>query len=80
MSKGLEALKIIKNAPTIYVVCWSDVYTRHSFECNEIEKELKALEIIKNHKLMNYVLKNKKCADMYHLTEEECDFLKEVLL
>ena len=38
----LEALEIIKNAPTIYVGCASDVYTRYSFECNIIEKTLKA--------------------------------------
>ena len=45
--KGLEALETIKNAPTIYVGCASDIYTRYSFECKIIEKELKALEIIK---------------------------------
>ena len=47
MSKGLEALEIIKNASTIYVGCASNIYTRYSFECNDIEKELKALEILK---------------------------------
>ena len=46
MNKGLEALEKIKNAPTIYVGCASDIYTRYSFECKEIEKALKALEII----------------------------------
>ena len=40
---------------------------------------LEALEIIKKHKLLNYVIKNKKCANMYHLTDEEIDLLKEVL-
>ena len=43
---------------------------------DNVEKALKALEIIKKHKLLNYVLKNKKCASMYHLSEEECDFLR----
>lgn len=47
MSKGLKALEIIKNAPTIYVGCASDIYTKYPFECKDIEKELKALEIIK---------------------------------
>jgi len=40
----LEALERIKNAPTIYVGCGSDIYTRYSFECNEIEKALKDYE------------------------------------
>ena len=44
-----------------------------------IEKDLEILEIIKKHKLLNYVLKNKKCANMYHLSKEECDLLKEAL-
>ncbi len=38
----LKAFEIIKNAPTIYVGCASDIYTRYSFECKEIEKSLKA--------------------------------------
>ena len=53
---GLEALEIIKKAPTIYVGCFSDVYTRLPFECRRIEKELKALEIIAD-----------KCIDVLHL-------------
>ena len=43
-----------------------------------IEKELKAIEIIRDHKLLNYILKNEKCANMYHLSKEEIDLLKEV--
>lgn len=46
----------------------------------EDEKKLKALEIIKKHKLLNYVLKNEKCANMYHLSEEDKKRLKKVLL
>ena len=46
----------------------------------EDEKKLKALEIIKEHKLLNYVLKNEKCANMYHLSEREKDILKKGLL
>ena len=45
--KPLDALETIKNAPTIYVGCGSDIYTRYPFECKEIEKSLKALEILK---------------------------------
>lgn len=44
-----------------------------------IEKELEALEIIKNHKLLNYVLKNPKCASMYHLDKSEIEFLEGVI-
>ena len=44
-----------------------------------IEKDLELLEIIKKHKLLNYVLKNEKCANMYHLSKEECDLLREIL-
>ena len=38
----------------------------------------KALKIIKEHKLLNYVIKNQKCAAMYHLSEEEIEYLKGV--
>lgn len=41
-----------------------------------IENALKALEIIKEHKLLNYVLKNEKCSNMYHLSKEEKDLLR----
>ena len=47
MSKELEAFERIKNAPTIYVGCASDIYTRYSFECKLIETALKQLEEIK---------------------------------
>ena len=43
-----------------------------------IKQDLEILEIIKKHKLLNYVLKNEKCAHMYHLTKEECDLLREI--
>lgn len=43
-----------------------------------IEKDLEMLEIIKKHKLLNYVLKNEKCANMYHLSKEEIDLLREI--
>ena len=44
-----------------------------------IEKDLEVLEIIRTHKLLNYVIKNKKCATMYHLTDEELNTLNESL-
>lgn len=43
-------------------------------------RRLEAFEIIKEHKLLNYILKNEKCANMYHLSKEEIKVLKEVLL
>ena len=43
-----------------------------------IEQDLEILEIIKKHKLLNYVLKNEKCANMYHLSKEEIDLLREI--
>lgn len=47
-------------------------------EFKSIRKDLEILEIIKKHKLLNYVLKNEKCANMYHLSKEECDLLREI--
>ena len=85
MSKGLEALERIKNAPTIYVGCGSDIYTRYSFECNEIEKELKALEIIKG---INFIRVYETIGGKYilevvndgiELTKDNYETLKEIL-
>lgn len=45
---------------------------------DDLDKKLTVLEIIKKHKLLNYVLKNEKCANMYHLSKEECDLLREI--
>lgn len=39
-----EALERIKNAPTIYVGCVSDIYTRCSYEINVIEDALAELK------------------------------------
>ena len=80
MSKGLEALECIKMA----------------YEDREympiIEKELKALEIIKNKNVDIAILKNTENVEQYNntillffkcskeLTQEEYDLLKEVLL
>ena len=38
----------------------------------------KLLEIIKKHKLLNYVIKNEKCAKMYNLSKEEIELLKNI--
>lgn len=64
--KALKSLEIIKNAPTIYVGCASDIYTRYPFECKEIEKELEALKIIKE--------KNVFVWGFIHRKEEMKDF------
>ena len=95
MTKDLEALERIKNAPTIYVGCASDIYTRYSFECNEIEKTLKALEIIKEksidvHSFLiginlntyeDFIQKGRKYGWYTNEpTKEQYDLLKEVML
>lgn len=55
------------------------VYYQELIEAKEkLEKDLEILEIIKKHKLLNYVLKNEKCANMYHLSKEEIDLLREI--
>lgn len=55
------------------------VYYQELIEAKEkIGKDLEILEIIKKHKLLNYVLKNEKCANMYHLSKEEINLLKEI--
>lgn len=45
----------------------------------EKEKQDEILRIIKKHKLLNYVLKNPKCAGMYHLSEIEIALLREAM-
>ena len=87
--KALEALERIKQAPTIYVGCGSDVYTRYSHECKTIEKELKALEIIREKGIILQFIKETYTVEQYNagvfgtlvkpLTQEEYDLLKEVL-
>ena len=59
----------------VYVGDLCEVYDT---EVNIIKKDLEILEIIKKHKLLNYVLKNEKCANMYHLSKEEIDLLREI--
>ena len=56
-----------------------DLIEVYNDEINYIEKDLEVLEIIKKHKLLNYVIKNPKCAKMYHLTEDEIEKLKKWL-
>ena len=55
-----------------------DLCEVYDSEVNIIKKDLEILEIIKKHKLLNYVLKNEKCANMYHLSKEEIDLLREI--
>lgn len=43
----------------------------------EIASGLEVLKIVKEHKLLNYVIKNKKCANMYKLTDNKIEKLKE---
>ena len=53
-------------------------YDAHELKCI-VEKDLEVLEIVKTHKLLNYVIKNEKCAKMYNLTEKEINKIKEWL-
>lgn len=67
MSKGLEALKRIKSGKL-------ELTFEQFYELFDIvEKELKALEILKKHEMVRYI-------EWFGLTKEECDLLKEVLL
>ena len=65
-----EALNNIKN-----LFIGSSINPTQQFEI--IEKDLEVLEIVKTHKLLNYVIKNEKCAKMYNLTEKEINKIKE---
>lgn len=90
MTKGLEALKELNLYIPYYV---SDLY-QNTIDENYyiIEKELKALEIIKNkeiniHALLLHLKRfdspagyNALVGEKYKLTQEEYDLLKEVLL
>lgn len=93
MSKGLEALKEIKEH--IHYDCFLE---KDWDRLDLIERELKALEIIKNKQIDIWQLRlcmsfnltttkeeqlneyNKRHATFLHLTQEEYDLLKEVLL
>ena len=69
-----EALKNIKNILREDENVWE-----YNEDIKQIEKDLEVLEIVKTHKLLNYVIKNEKCAKMYNLTEKEIIKIKEWL-
>lgn len=78
--KSKEALQNIRdyNNEEVYYddcTCYENKFEK---ELEIIEKDLEILEIIEKHKLLNYVLKNEKCANMYHLSKEEIDLLREI--
>ena len=75
-----EALQNIRDYHDETVIDNYCTYVENDFEeeLDIIKKDLEILEIIKKHKLLNYVLKNEKCANMYHLSKEECDLLREI--
>ena len=72
MTKELKAFKELKHNSQVGAHLFDD----ELFEI--IEPALNAVEIIKIHKLLNYVLKNEKCANMYHLSEIEKELLRGV--
>lgn len=55
-----------------------DIEEKYKISLDDLDRKLTVLEIIKKHKLLNYVLKNEKCANMYHLSKEEIDLLREI--
>lgn len=57
----------------------TDIQLICGYPIDNIRRDLEVLKIVKEHKLLNYVIKNKKCADMYKLTDEEIDVLKDWL-
>ena len=59
------------------VVKDADITFVCDYRIDNIRRDLEVLKIVKEHKLLNYVIKNKKCADMYKLTDEEIDVLKD---
>lgn len=72
--RGRQALRdLFESNPIVF----EEMNLNHLFVI--IDKELKLLEIIKNHKLLNYVIKNEKCASMYQLEESQIKLLKELL-
>ena len=82
MSKALECLKKIENEYSI------DEAVFYKEDFNQIRKELKALEIIKEKKVDVFRFKKldfntfnqlKKSCKLPELTEEEFNLLKEVL-
>ena len=79
MSKGLEALQEMRRYGAVMIP-----------NCEIIEKELKALEIIKNKNFDLFYLRDSKDLESYndacdyfrnlsYLTQEEYDLLREVL-
>ena len=92
MSKSLETLREI-GGEVIKVTClagWVEETTKEAYgkRFDEIEKELKALEIIKAKKVETYHLSRCKTLIEYNsawdiggmdLTQDEFDLLKEVL-
>ena len=80
MSKGLKALEILESLVAIY--------GKFEFDFTDIEKELKALEIIKEKEVNIYKIRICDSLDEYNklkstgreLTQEEYELLKEVLL
>lgn len=86
MNKGLEALKRIRQetCPATYIPDFDKEEC-----CKIIEKELKALEIIKKHPMFylhddlpqgTYRMYDCELYSHYDLTKEEYHLLKEVLL
>ena len=91
MNKGLEELRrLAYENGCCRCQYWKDKKCNNGYECVwlDIEKELKALEIIKEKNVSIYWVKNSCCVDEYNyenynqrptLEKWEFDLLKEVL-
>lgn len=86
MIKGLEAFEKLKNKPTLSADWYKGkmeqrqgktAYDYNKIEYDIIEKELKELEIIKEH---IFYCENVDCFVFVNITKEISDLLKEVLL
>ena len=85
--KVMEEMRDLKGRLSLYSRLELEYYNNHlqylkclkmsnSYYKTISDNQENFLNIIKEHKLLNYVLKNPKCAKMYNLTEEEINLLE----
>lgn len=58
---------------------FQDLFSSAMLDIQEDYRKARAFDIVKYRKLLNYVLKNEKCMNMYHLSKEEKEFLKKMV-
>lgn len=79
MSKGLDALKYFKNPGVTAMVCVANTLKEKDYKENlyNIEKELKALEIIKKYS-KNDGWSDGWCIEFWNMSEKEIKLVNEV--